>query len=774
MSSIIPGFEYDIFISYRQKDNKGDRWVSEFVDALKDELESTFKEEISVYFDINPHDGLLETHDVGASLKEKLKCLIFIPVISRTYCDPKSFAWEHELIAFVEQASHDQFGMKVKLPGGNVSNRILPVRIHDLDNEDIKLCESVLGGVLRGVEFIYKESGFNRPLKPDDDEKINLNKTKYRNQITKVALAIKEIIEGLKAVTFVPANENVQRSAIFSEEIKEQKKIELRNPAKPNNRKYLSGVALFAILIIGILLVCPGIFKNDQFKKLRTSDGRISVAVIPFRNMTNDTIWNVWQDGIQNLLITSLSNSEELKVRQPESITGLLHSKGLTNYASITPSIASNISQKLDANVMIYGSVNQSGDIIRLNAQLIDSKTEEVIKSFQVDGTAEKILSAIDSLSARVKNFLIISKLRKELYAGYQNSVTTNSLEAFRYFIYGYNAFYKEEDYSSAERFFLKSLSIDSGFTAAMLLLSYTYTNQESYKEAKKLSLRLYDKREQMPMQMKIRVNHVYAYLFETPYEELELQKQMLDMDDQWPATYLNLSYAYYKLFQYDKIIPELEKALFIFDKRDSKPESADYYNLLGFAYYKTRQYKKEEKLNKRAEKDFPENYQLLFWQSVLSLTEGDSVEENHYIEKYTSILKNHSVSEAFILVGKASIYNEANMFFKAEKYYREALESDPENPFIINNLAWFLIDKDRNVNEGLKLSEKTLKLNPEDYNYLLTKGLALYKIGKFQEALEIQQKSWDLRRKSGIYDHTAFLHLEEARKAVAGQRKKL
>ena len=28
MSSIIPGFEYDIFISYRQKDNKGDRWVS--------------------------------------------------------------------------------------------------------------------------------------------------------------------------------------------------------------------------------------------------------------------------------------------------------------------------------------------------------------------------------------------------------------------------------------------------------------------------------------------------------------------------------------------------------------------------------------------------------------------------------------------------------------------------------------------------------------------------------------------------------------------------
>ncbi len=129
MASLIPGYEYDIFISYRQKDNKGDRWVSEFVDALKTELESTFKEEISVYFDINPHDGLLETHDVDASLKEKLKCLVFIPIISRTYCDPKSFAWEHEFKAFVEQASQDQFGLKVKLPNGNVASRVLPVRI---------------------------------------------------------------------------------------------------------------------------------------------------------------------------------------------------------------------------------------------------------------------------------------------------------------------------------------------------------------------------------------------------------------------------------------------------------------------------------------------------------------------------------------------------------------------------------------------------------------------------------------------------------------------
>ena len=57
MSGIIEGYNYDIFISYRQKDNKGEKWVSEFVESLKTELESTFQDEISDYFDINPHDG---------------------------------------------------------------------------------------------------------------------------------------------------------------------------------------------------------------------------------------------------------------------------------------------------------------------------------------------------------------------------------------------------------------------------------------------------------------------------------------------------------------------------------------------------------------------------------------------------------------------------------------------------------------------------------------------------------------------------------------------
>jgi len=45
---------------------------------------------------------------------------------------------------------------------------------------------------------------------------------------------------------------------------------------------------------------------------------------MPFQNITNDAVWNVWQEGIQDILVTCLSNApEELKVRQAESVNDL-------------------------------------------------------------------------------------------------------------------------------------------------------------------------------------------------------------------------------------------------------------------------------------------------------------------------------------------------------------------------------------------------------------------------------------------------------------------
>ena len=87
-----------------------------------------------------------------------------------------------------------------KLRAVMVASRILPIRIHDLEQEDIKLFEKETGSVLRSMDFVFKTaSGVNRPLQSDEDRpNDNLNKTLYRDQINKVAHAIKEIVIGIK------------------------------------------------------------------------------------------------------------------------------------------------------------------------------------------------------------------------------------------------------------------------------------------------------------------------------------------------------------------------------------------------------------------------------------------------------------------------------------------------------------------------------------------------------------------------------------------------
>ena len=158
----------------------------------------------------------------------------------------------------------------------------------------------------------------------------------------------------------------------------------------------------------------------------------------------------------------------------------------------------------------------------------------------------------------------------------------------------------------------------------------------------------------------------------------------------------------------------------------------------------------------------------MLFRQAVLSLTAGDSVMANEYIGKYVSLRKDNSDSEANILSGLADIYSEADIPDKAEACYRQALSLEPMKQGSLYELACFLIEKDRNIKEGLELIEKALELTPDDYRYLDCKGWGLYKQRQNNEALELLEKSNSIKP---IYDHKLYLHLQEVKKAIANQK---
>jgi tetratricopeptide (TPR) repeat protein len=506
-------------------------------------------------------------------------------------------------------------------------------------------------------------------------------------------------------------------------------------------------------------------------KNLVAKDGRIPVAIMPFQNMTNDTTLNIWQEAIQYNLTIFLSNySDQLKVSPTESIAGLLQKKGIKNYSSyaaITSSVARNISHKLDADIYISGRINQSGSTIRLSAQLVDSRTGDILKPFQIDGKAENIIPLMDSLKVMMKDVLVISKMGKELSPDFMWFASANSPEAFRYFKSGQNAF-NERDWSRAEKLYSQALEIDSNFAGAYIQLIMANLNLGRYDQAKKICLELNKKSGKMSPQVKIMTSWVYACCFETPHEQINYAKQLLEIDDQAPSLHFVLGMSYFNLGQDENGIPEYEKALEIYKKLGITPSWTGVFSHLGGAYLRAGQYEKAKQLLKTMEKGFPGNPDLLEIRAFLAIIERDTTETNRYLEKLKSARKGQLWSESKITTNIAGIYSAAGKNLKAEELYRQALSTEPENHIRLNRLAYFLIEKDRNINEGLKLVDKALALSPDNFEYLDTKGWGLFKLGKYKEALDILQKSWNLRRLNAVYDHTAYLHLEDAEKAAA------
>jgi TolB-like protein len=574
MPSLIPGYEYDIFISYRQKDNKGDRWVSEFVEALKTELESTFKEEISVYFDINPHDGLLETHDIDASLKEKLKCLVFIPIISRTYCDPKSFAWEHEFKAFVELASNDQFGLKVKLLNSNVASRVLPIRIYDLDNTDIKLCESVFGGVIRSVDFIYKSAGINRPLRSKEEKpQENLNNTLYRDQINKVANSIKEIITAI--------GQHKQKPEEIQKEVTKPTSV----PRKSNKTAIIAGsVLVLALIILGLFFV-PKLFKPEiELEK--------SIAVLPFTNLSNDPEQEYFSDGVVEAILNHLFKIGELKV---------ISSTSTKRYKNTDLSIKE-IARELGVSSILEGSVQKIGNNVRITTQLIDASTDMHLWSEIYDRNISDLLSIQSEVAQNVAKELKATLTSEEKQQIEKRE--TNNPEAYNLYLQGFFHIKKRtnEGYKKSIEYFEKAVAMDPDYALAYAGLADAYfllawynqmAKPEAYAKSKEYvkqalgidknlaeahtvlgTLLCWDEwkweeaRKELQLAVELNPNFIsahsyYAELLEILRENSDARKQMniaLELDPFFPMMRYLSARLYYNEGKYNESLDEVRK----------------------------------------------------------------------------------------------------------------------------------------------------------------------------------------------------------------------
>ena len=546
-----------------------------------------------------------------------------------------------------------------------------------------------------------------------------------------------------------------------------------QRPARRTVILTIAGIIFFVVLVLQFIY--PGHIinlKRSTLGSLRSTDGRISVVVLPFQNITNDTLWDVWRTGIQDIMITTFSDSpDELVTRQTVTINNLIRDKGLASYTSITPIFASRISRRLDANTFIYGSIKQDRSLVRLDAQLTDSRTGEIIKSFQAEGISgvENIIEISKSLSQDIRNYLIISGLKKESYIDFQRTESTASPEAYRYFILGQKAF-GERDYTAAIKMFSQAVAIDTSFTYAVLYNALACLYSTRFNEGFEWCIRAYKKRDKMPVYQNIYTNYVYSRFFETPVESIKYLTQLLNIDNQAPQLWHQLSNRYGSLEQYDKAIAASEKLFELYKKMGIKPFSVLDYTLLGVFYNETGQFKKAKKLYRKAEKDFPGNVSIIRRQAILALTEGDTLRADYYIEKYLSIQREKRASDADLKIYLANIYWIAGLLDHAEKYFRESLSLDPDNLQRMNAIAWFLIDTGRDIEEAMEIISKAEKMNPDNFTFLDAKGWALFKQGRYEDALDNLEKVYE---KCIIPDlrYVIYLHMEEVKKAISAKK---
>lgn len=546
----------------------------------------------------------------------------------------------------------------------------------------------------------------------------------------------------------------------------------ITGPAELNNQKnstrkfpiyHRSGILASVVAAIGIIIfIYIKFLSHSSLDDLRSSDGRIPVAVMPFDNLTGNSTW----DCMQISIISYLSNFDELSVRQKEAVDILLASKGVPERASITPLVASSVSRRLDSKIYISGVVSKAGTRSRINVQLVNSRTREVIKSFQIEDLSDehRIFGMIDSVSTVVKNFLVTAKMIEETDPDLRPYRYTNSPAAFEYFVKADEALQKR-DFRTSLSWYLKTVEADSSFIPAIVFLSMRYLDIGDIAEAKKWCLNAYSLKENASLD-KYLIEWYHAVLFGTPEEEIGYLKRYISIDDKVPVAYWQLGNAYSKLLQYKSAIPEYEKALDIYKKWGVRPMMIQNYIYLADAYYQTHQYKKVKKLIGIAAKTFPEDsWMLLRNRAILAFAEGDTIQGDQYVKNYRSEMVSRLMPASEVYSEIASLYSEFGNIEEAEKNLREAFSLRPDDPDIMNSLAYLLIDKELNISEGLNLATQGLKIKPDDHYLLHSYGLGLAKTGRYTEALDILNRSRDLRPG---YNHSLEQQIEEVRQKIS------
>ncbi len=522
-------------------------------------------------------------------------------------------------------------------------------------------------------------------------------------------------------------------------------------PSSKRQFKSSDGIIMILVTVVCILLY-PKIFKKDQFEQIRDEDGRISIVVMPFQNLISDSLYTDFGWGLQNILITKLSNSKELSVRPSSTVAEILSNSGNLNYASITQRFAKDIARKLDANTVIQGGINKYGPVFRITANLTDAETGEVYQSFEIDCDSEsEVLTVSDSLSILLKNFLEIKALEKDMNEELRSFAETGSAEAYMYFAKGLNKFWKG-DYADASGFFEKALEIDPGFFSAAMFLIPTYGNMNKPLKSREISEALMKHLEQCTYGEEVTIKFWHSNFNRDFEESIRYARLIVEENPMQRTWWYELGRQYGITKQYTEALEAYEKALELDASWGGGWKWFWGYLAPAHIYHRLGKHKREKELYALCLQAQPGHPEIIVCSAICDLSQGDTISGNQKLSEFKRICSERGWPDSKVKRLLSSYYWNMGHIEEAARQYELAIETeapDYNTYWAMAEYALMLTIHDLDIKKGLQLTESLLLTEPNNktmLGYLYhAKGLGLHKNGKYHEALDYLQKSQNL-----------------------------
>jgi tetratricopeptide (TPR) repeat protein len=564
---------------------------------------------------------------------------------------------------------------------------------------------------------------------------------------------------------------------------------EKEDEVKPAKRYLrISDIIIAVLVVIVVILAYPKVFKKDKSLFDKAFENKISIAVFPFMNNTGYSAYDHWEYGISELLINALSTSDELIIIDNQTINDVIDNVESVHIASISPDIAKEVAKRVRVESYIDGDYLLAGSTFRINLKLIDTKSSEVLKTDYVEGKSDIIFSMVGSLSNAIKNYLEITVMGDDTDREKEDYVTTNSPEAYSYFIQGMETLWENAYICYSSEYFQEAIKIDSTFSSAYYWLSIALM-WSKYNDSKEAMLKAYEGKDRLSRKMQLWLSAFMSQLFEkNPDKTINYFKQVTELDPLSRMGWFWLGNSYMQIENYEDALLSLEPILKL-NKQLGSWKNQYFYILLGNSYEKLGKHNKAQKIYKKGLQYFPESWTLPIRQATCALLQNDTTSANHYINQFKSAyIKAESNREALIIGLVGNIYKDAGQIKKAEELYRLYLElwlnqgNKIDTTFGGDNLYWaydilgrFLIDNDINVEEGMEYIHIALELAKEsegdsDHPQMLHGlGWGYYKQGKYKESLEALKRA---EEGSARYDHTIHTRIQEVEQALARQNK--